>query len=860
MFCRFLFRLCVTAVMCITNVAYADTDKPATSKTYQMPLVMEDGFSGTDGRDPIPGVMAGTAGTQGLSGDHAVSTASNQITLTNHTTITGGHGGHGGRTGTNNGQGADGAKGGHGILINHHNVTLINQQNASIAAGHSGHGGHATRGNAKGGIGANGQSAVHIQGNYSTIYNKGTIIGGDGGRAGQSVGTGLLQNPSVGGHAIALYGDHATVYNEETGLLKAGQGGHNANAHGQNGAAVYMQGANAQLYNKGTIEGDIIGTEQAQTLYIEKGMIKDGMIHLGGGDDRIIWSGGRVASLIDFGTGHNQLSIQGRVQTDQTIQATDGVVDISVAAQSDFSVYHALQDMGQMTIGANAYMRVYHDTTLPFLKHAGHVWIEQGKTLTLSNYESNQAVWHFHVADHDGQMVTGLLTMPSGVLDLSQDKIMFSVGSVADLPENQSVVFARATDGIRYNSQAIGDNSLLYDFQVTDHGDHLTVSAQRSAGGITQIPELAKQKNLSQLATVLESQIANTNQQIMNLQTRIANVSDTNEMIHVLQSVMPAMDQSTMQTMQAVHTHTQSVTQNRMDQARTGIATGDQSILNQSVWMQPFASKTTQNPRHGSSGYKASIAGVLIGYDRDDLIDRAIIGASFSYADTQTKTLDANRTRGDMTSYHAQIYADYDLGQSVFVQSTIGYGLNHIKRTRFSVGGVAGQDATADYQAHQWTASASLGQYFTPWDKHDLIVIPRMTMRYAYLHTDQFSEQGAGGLNLNVVTDHAQSWVIGGQTDIAYPFYTQKGTLTPSMHIGYHYDLKGDAIDTQATFAGGGTAFHTHGTKPDPHTFNIGAGLGFRTLQGLEVQLQYDAQMKSGYRQHTAFAKLAIPF
>lgn len=301
----------------------------------------------------------------------------------------------------------------------------------------------------------------------------------------------------------------------------------------------------------------------------------------------------------------------------------------------------------------------------------------------------------------------------------------------------------------------------------------------------------------------------------------------------------------------------------RLASIRTGEGTGMGSgydYAGMNVWGQVFGTSGDQDERDGVAGYDVDTVGVTVGIDTEALSPWGVLGLALTYANSDLESDSVNSTDSDIDTWQVALYGDYDLGRpDLFLNGMVGYAHNSIDQTRYNVGTIAGVNADADYSSDAWFARANLGH--DVYMNNGLTLTPSALANLVFLDTDDYTESGAGTLNLDVDTDNQVIFELGVGLDAAWDVQLDDGSvMQPSLHAGYRYDLVGDEVESTATFTGGGAAFNTDGYDAQRSTFDVGAGVSFFTTNNWEVTADYTYEIKEDYDAHNGFLRAAYSF
>jgi|GEM_PF-1971798 len=851
------------------------------------------GSGGAAGNVAPAGATGATGGNAGNAGSGGIATgiATNNSTIgtidnSNMITATGGNGGSGGSGGFGGSAGADpdgggGANGGNG--------------------GNGGSGGNGASAGAAFGISATNSSVI------GTIVNSGTIMatGGDGGAgsSGGNGGGGAGGNPSggnggnggnggfagTGANGVGINVDNSTVTTiNNTGVITAtaGSGGNGGNgggggsaggggAAGSLGAAGSNRAAGAtgsavgiQVTNGGTVTtinntGTITATgTNSSGISVVNSAVTNINVDTGGSIT------GTRSIFMNNLTATTNINLNGGTLSGNILDQTFGTGNSVLNVNSDF------------TTGGN-------DVQISTLN------IGSGNTFTLSGGDT---LTHQNLTIGVGTGGTaGQLVNAGGAIDLNGLTVSANVtGSDGSLVGVDEILFADGTaqviglgGGAGQTLTAIADTSVLFDFEIAD-GSQAAVTT----GGAdnTELYFLLTQVGTLSSVVVDNSGSAGNTQgdNILGasgtvdglldgsgatgtLDTVLNNIiaaSTVEELNAIVASILPSEDRSSYSAAQEVSNNTLRLVSDRLTVLRgdnpiggSGISSGDITEGLQ-MWGQVFGQSINQGIRDGVPGFDADTQGVTVGIDTETLSDKATVGVSFTYANTDVKSSSVNNSRSTIDSYMAALYGDYDFPDDVYLSGAIGYTYGDNDVTRFNVGGIAGLNANSDYASHQGEARLVAGKnYNVQTTQGGLKLTPQLSAHYVYYKPDDVSETGAGTAGLNIENDALQAFQVGVGLDISKATTLKDGSIfTPELSVGYRYDLIGDTLDADVTFQGGGAAFSVDGPDPAQSTFEIGVGAVYANTDNWEFSASYDYNYKEDFNSHSGLVRAAYQF
>lgn len=311
---------------------------------------------------------------------------------------------------------------------------------------------------------------------------------------------------------------------------------------------------------------------------------------------------------------------------------------------------------------------------------------------------------------------------------------------------------------------------------------------------------------------------------------------------------LPLLTGGSMSATQSALGSISGVVQTRVDSNR-GLASGDGFLGDQYVWLKPFGSWADQGDSNSVSGYKASTAGFVLGLDgtRSDTLR---LGGAFAYAKSN---VDSNSSVAPQSNainlYQLVAYGTYALDPRTDVNFQGDVGVSRNQGQRYIAFTAA--TAASSYDSLSMHVGANVERHYPVSDKSTFTGALRAD--YTRIRDSDYTETGAGALNLAVQSRTTEALVIGVDGKLAHAL-NAKTTLTANVGVGY------DVLSTQASitaaFAGSpSAAFTTDGLNPSPWLLRAGVGLVHTTAGGVEVSARYDAQYRENFLNQTASIK-----
>jgi outer membrane autotransporter protein len=269
------------------------------------------------------------------------------------------------------------------------------------------------------------------------------------------------------------------------------------------------------------------------------------------------------------------------------------------------------------------------------------------------------------------------------------------------------------------------------------------------------------------------------------------------------------------------------------------------------------------------AGYRFHTAGVTAGADYR-FLENLVGGAAFSYLRTNA---DISFGLGDVDSrsYGIALYGTYYLGP-VYIDLLGGFTWYTYDTTRRIVyapgpdappgnqGAAVDRTATGDTDGREYTFNGGVGYDFRLGAS---TLTPYFRVEYLHLDIDGYTERGAGGLDLRVKNQTAESLltILGGR--VAHAFSTPFGVLVPHLRGEWRHESLNGQRSIRAQFANDpfNVVFTVPTDSPDRDYFALGAGVAGTFRRGVGAFLDFETVLGlRGVTSHTFTAGVRIDF
>ena len=293
---------------------------------------------------------------------------------------------------------------------------------------------------------------------------------------------------------------------------------------------------------------------------------------------------------------------------------------------------------------------------------------------------------------------------------------------------------------------------------------------------------------------------------------------------------------------------------------QTGISTGDSynegDKIGLDVWAEGFGSYLHQDPQDLSNGYHATIWGAALGADAP-FLDCIRLGIAGGFAQDFIRSQD-NSAESDVNSYQATIYGKFAKDDTFYINTALAFAYNMYNSSRQVNVVTSDRTAASDFNGEQYSAYVEAG--YTVTAIKNIRVTPLASFEYVYLYLPNYSETGAGDLDLQVNSQGYNFAQTGLGFKIGYPLSFKDINMLPELKFKWLYDWIGDNQQVTSAFTGGGGSFVTNGFTPDQSSYDIGAKLNIFTRYGIVFVLNYDLEIQKDFYGHYGYVNVKYSF
>lgn len=336
-------------------------------------------------------------------------------------------------------------------------------------------------------------------------------------------------------------------------------------------------------------------------------------------------------------------------------------------------------------------------------------------------------------------------------------------------------------------------------------------------------------------------------QGMLNLLIQLDTLPTQQDVELAMESLVPpynfGMAKGAQQTMQMAYDGLESrMEDNRLRRRAKGQNMGDPAGAG-SVWVKGLGAHLSQSDRDGLDGYKADAWGIAIGADWG-VNECFTLGLAGSYGHVDVDDKSNSPKDQNVKSWQGTIYSQMLFKHGIYLDAMVSGASEDFNTNRqINVGNIH-TAAQADFDGSLWGAQADLGWLS---ENCDYYWSPFARLRYSHLDIDDYTETGAGSLNLAVSNDKIDEFMGGLGIKIGGMFTNNDVMYVPEISAMFGYDFTNDGEVTSAAFFGGGPAFLTEGVEQGRTVFNLGLSLNTHVSTCTIFKIKYNLEVRDSF-------------
>lgn len=387
--------------------------------------------------------------------------------------------------------------------------------------------------------------------------------------------------------------------------------------------------------------------------------------------------------------------------------------------------------------------------------------------------------------------------------------------------------------------------TLLSNFSLASVGNNIQLTVTRNTN--TSIADYPFTAGIAGALDAIQNDPALiANPDIFAVVNELDNFTDRESFNRAIATLAPSVDGDNFEGIMAITRLGVETIRERLDNYRlseldyhhTGYSAGSyNSLKDYGVWVKLLASRLKQNEYKGIEGYKSDVWGISGGLDYTSPDNVIVYGLGFNYATTESLSRSIAASKNDISSYSLMLYGTYNFDNPWYLDGIAYFTLHDYEQTRNAKVGAVTRAAKAEYSAWQVSARAETGFVY---QYNKVLFQPIMALFYSHLDRDDFTDNGAGGLNLVNRTNDLNSLRLSVGPKISSVLGSEGASIIPELHAYFNYELLNTKEQYVSNFVIGGPTFVTPGVEPKRNSYIAGFGLAAYGFENVSCHLSLD--------------------
>lgn len=285
-----------------------------------------------------------------------------------------------------------------------------------------------------------------------------------------------------------------------------------------------------------------------------------------------------------------------------------------------------------------------------------------------------------------------------------------------------------------------------------------------------------------------------------------------------------------------------------------GLNSGEEVFAEKYIWFKPFGSFGKQDDKDGMNGFDIKARGLGFGVDGEYASNQKVgLALFYTQADVDVNNMGQS---SDLGVFSTLVYGNvpiYDNRTNFLYQ--LGYAWQKTESSRSIA--LTGDTANADYTTN--TASIDLKVIRDYQISSKLLLQPMIEATYRNFKSPDYSETGAGVLNLQSDSFNSNEFILGLGTRAHYNL-DETSKIIANINLGYDVNNKQQSI-TAAYEGASGVKFSTEGIDNGRWNYDLGLGYERDVKVGHNINFSYNYQGQgSTFENHVLSAKYVLTF
>ncbi len=278
------------------------------------------------------------------------------------------------------------------------------------------------------------------------------------------------------------------------------------------------------------------------------------------------------------------------------------------------------------------------------------------------------------------------------------------------------------------------------------------------------------------------------------------------------------------------------------------------------VWLQGFGNVTDQkNEKNGRDrGYDAKSGGFMLGGDhRLPISTTTFMGISIGESYSNIKW-DKDGSRANIRNMFASFYSTWYTPQGFYVDGSLSNGFTKYIVNRHIVFANINRHAKSHHNGYEIAPHLGIG--FAAGITNEIVLEPFAAADYIYVHENDYKEEGAQILNLDVKKKHSALFRTEAGLSLAKTETFENAFLTIKGRLSYVNKKLATKGHLEAGFLGLPGQFSVKNYNKTRQLISPGIGISLQLFNGGFLSFWYDAELSRKYNLQEAGLKIGIVF
>lgn len=278
-----------------------------------------------------------------------------------------------------------------------------------------------------------------------------------------------------------------------------------------------------------------------------------------------------------------------------------------------------------------------------------------------------------------------------------------------------------------------------------------------------------------------------------------------------------------------------------------GVNFGDM-LSSSGIWLQALYSRAKQEETRDNLGYKSTLKGFTLSFDRKK--ENQTFGIALSHGKSDVEFID--RDQDDQVKTYLSSFYHFWRHGSGYLDSSLSLGRSVHKGSRMK----SSANLASQYDSNQYGAQVLAGWYLP---KKGWMVEPMASLRWNHVKVEGYAASNSDGSLTETVSGVSYNRIEAGAGGaISKRWETHSATVTPRASLMIYHDFTGDDMDYQVNFAG--NDYTVKGTGSEKTSAE--ARLAMEVVRGEHTTFifGYTRVMKSGFTSNNFDARFRYQF